>query len=68
MTLVGGTPVNCDRTGQERTMNSGCNTSTYWSDVHAGDIDNIRWITIYVCRDTFIPECDSKAFRNPPAP
>ncbi len=49
-------------------MNSGCNTSTYWSDVHAGDIDNIRWITIYVCRDTFIPECDSKAFRNPPAP
>ncbi|CAL9458058.1 hypothetical protein SUDANB95_02564 [Actinosynnema sp. ALI-1.44] len=52
-------------TGTKRFHNAGCNTSTYWSNVGASDIEGIRTIVIYVCRDTFIPECDSKAFSNP---
>jgi len=38
-------------TGTERFWHGGCNTETTWSDVHAGD--------------TFIPECDAKAYINP---
>lgn len=52
-------------TGSERFWHGGCNTETSWDDVHASDIENIRRIVIYVCRDTFIPECDSKAYSNP---
>ncbi|WP_158847546.1 hypothetical protein [Saccharothrix deserti] len=52
-------------TGQERHMNSGCHTETYWTNVHASDSFNIRRITIWVCRDTLFPECDAKAYSNP---
>ena len=52
-------------TGSERFHHGGCNSEASWDDVHASDIEGIRRIVIYVCRDTFIPECDSKAFSNP---
>jgi hypothetical protein len=52
-------------TGTERYWHGGCNTQTSWSDVHASDQYNIRRIVIWVCRDTFIPECDYKVYYNP---
>jgi hypothetical protein len=52
-------------TGSERFHHGGCNSEASWDDVHASDIEGIRRIVIYVCRDTFIPECDSKFFTNP---
>jgi hypothetical protein len=52
-------------TGSERFHHGGCNSEAAWDDVHASDIEGIRRIVIYVCRDTFIPECDSQAFSNP---
>ncbi len=52
-------------TGSERFHHGGCNSEASWDDVHASDIEGIRRIVIYVCRDTFVPECDSKFFTNP---
>jgi hypothetical protein len=51
--------------GTKRFHHGGCNSEASWDNVHASDIEGIRSISIYVCRDTFIPECDSKLFRNP---
>lgn len=51
--------------GTKRFHHGGCNSEASWDDVHASDIEGIRSIAIYVCRDTLFPECDHKSFSNP---